>query len=68
MKTKILDPEKVVLEETGGEWLTLKIADQKYVMDMDTLIDLSFRCAAFLSYLEQKEEDAAPVCICKNLH
>ena len=58
---------KVQLEEAGDQWLTLKIADQKFVMDMDTLIDLSFRCASFLSYLESKE-NKEELCLCKNWH
>jgi len=28
---------KVQLEEAGDQWLTLKIADQKFVLDMDML-------------------------------
>ena len=57
--TKFLDAEEIVLEEVNNEWVSVTMAGEKYVMDMDTLYDLSFRFASFLAFLESREECAA---------
>lgn len=36
--------------------VVLNLNGEKIVMDTDTMIDLTFRCAAFLTYLEGKEK------------
>lgn len=55
---KLLDAEAIGFDEVGEQWLSLNLGGEKYVMDLDTLIDLSFRCASFLAYLESKEENS----------
>lgn len=58
---KLLEAEAIGFDEVGDEWLSLNLGGEKYVMDLDTLIDLSFRCASFLSYLESKQENSLEV-------
>lgn len=58
---KLLDAEAIGFDEVGEEWLSLNLGGEKYVMDLDTLIDLSFRCTSFLAYLENKEENSLEV-------
>lgn len=55
---KILDAETIGFDEVGDEWLSLNLGGEKYVMDLDNLIDLSFRCASFVAFLESKEESS----------
>lgn len=65
---KLLEMDDIGFDEIDGEWLAIKFGNEKFVMDIDTLIDLSFRCAAFLSFLENKKddivEDAETQCSC----
>lgn len=56
-KTKVTEAEEISFEEISAEWIALKMGAEKFVMDTDTLIDLSFRCASFLAYLEHKEQE-----------
>jgi hypothetical protein len=58
---KLLEAEEIGFGEVGDEWLSLNLGGEKYVMDLDTLIDLSFRCTSFLSYLENKEEKSLEI-------
>lgn len=67
MKTsKFIEAEQIAFEEVTTDWVALKLGDEKFVIDMDTLYDLAFRSAAFLSYLEGREEQQA-ACPCENL-
>ena len=59
---KFIKEEDVGFEEVSENWVALKFGNEKFVMDMDTLIDLSFRCASFLAYLEGKEESGLEAC------
>lgn len=59
MKTsKFIEAEQIAFEEVTADWVSLKLGDEKFVIDMDTLYDLAFRSAAFLAYLEQQEEQS----------
>ncbi|MBS1972098.1 MAG: hypothetical protein JSU04_17440 [Bdellovibrionales bacterium] len=58
---KLLETEAIDFDEVGDEWLSLNLGGEKYVMDLDTLIDLSFRCTSFLAYLESKQENSLEV-------
>ena len=64
---KLVNAEEILFEENYAGSLTLNLGGEKFVMDVDTLIDLSYRCAAFASYLESKEAEQN-ICVCKNLH
>ncbi|WP_295904935.1 hypothetical protein [uncultured Bdellovibrio sp.] len=66
MKTsKFIEAEQIAFEEVTTDWVALKLGDEKFVIDVDTLYDLAFRSAAFLSYLEGREEQQAS-CACEN--
>lgn len=56
--TKFLDAEEIALEEVNDEWVSVTLAGEKFVMDVDTLYDISFRFAALLAHMEQREEEA----------
>ena len=66
----MIEAEQIGFEELGEDLVAVKMADQKFVIDMDTLYDLAFRCAAFLAYIENREEDgeqqASASSDCKN--
>lgn len=62
--TKFLDAEEIALEEVNNEWVSVTLAGEKYVFDMDTLYDISFRFASFLAYLEQREEEHGTESVC----
>ncbi|MBC7370844.1 MAG: hypothetical protein H7326_04720 [Bdellovibrionaceae bacterium] len=64
---KLVNAEEILFEENFVDTLTLNLGGEKFVMDLGTLIDLSYRCAAFASYLESKEAEQNH-CVCKNLH
>jgi len=53
---KFLDAEAIDFDLVSDEWLSLNLGGEKYVMDLDTLIDLSFRCTSLLAYLEHRYE------------
>lgn len=55
-KSKFIEAEQIAFEEVSEDWVAVKFGDEKYVIDVDTLFDLSFRCASFLAYLEKQEE------------
>lgn len=67
-KSQFLKEEEISFEELGENWVSLKFGNDRFVMDTDTLIALSFRCASFLAYLEGKEENSneqnAEMCHC----
>lgn len=55
MKTaKFIEAEEIAFEEVSDDWVALKLGEEKFVIDMDTLFDLAFRSAAFLSFLENQ--------------
>ncbi|WII72903.1 hypothetical protein QJS83_03335 [Bdellovibrio sp. 22V] len=54
--TKFIEAEQIAFEEVSENWVAVKFGEEKYVIDVDTLFDLSFRCASFLAYLENQEE------------
>lgn len=54
---KLIEAEEIALEELTENCVSVKFGDQKFVIDVDTLFDLSFRCASFLAFLEHKEEE-----------
>nr|BFD68244.1 hypothetical protein HAGR004_32660 [Bdellovibrio sp. HAGR004] len=65
MKTsKFIEAEQIAFEEITENWVAVKFGDEKFVIDMDTLYDLTFRSASFLAYLESREEQQA-VCSCE---
>ncbi|UOF01115.1 hypothetical protein [Bdellovibrio reynosensis] len=57
MKTKFVEAENIAFEEVAENLVSMKLNDEKFVFDMDTLYDLAFRSAAFLAFLEGKEEE-----------
>lgn len=61
---KLIDAENIGFDELNDSWVSMNLGSEKFVMDMDTLIDLSFRCASFLAYLENKEETVDTQCGC----
>lgn len=56
MKPKFVKAEQIAFEEVSPEFVTLNIGDEKYLIELDTLCDLAFRSAAFLSYIENEQE------------
>lgn len=57
MKTsKFIEAEQIAFEEVADNWVAVKFGDEKFVIDVDTLFDLSFRCASFLAQVESQEE------------
>lgn len=74
MKTsKLIAAEQIAFEEVTEEFVALKLNDEKFVINMDTLCDLAFRSAAFLAFLEEKElereerQEREGVCPCSDL-
>ncbi|MFS4458208.1 hypothetical protein [Bdellovibrio sp. HCB2-146] len=65
-KNRFVEAEDITLEEISDDWVSVGFGAEKFVIDTDTLYDLSFRFAAFLAYLENKEETAAEegTCAC----
>lgn len=68
--TKFVEAENIAFEEISESLVSLKLNEEKFVIDMDTLYDLAFRSAAFLAFLENKEEEMMAaaaeegVCLC----
>lgn len=56
---KRIDAEKISLEDLGSEEIALSFGGEKFLIDQDTLCDLTYRMAAMLSYLENQEEACA---------
>lgn len=68
--TKFIEADQIAFEEVAENWISVKFGDEKYVIDVDTLFDLSFRCASFLALVESKEEERAEMqgtCACEAL-
>ncbi|WP_374033882.1 hypothetical protein ACES2I_14730 [Bdellovibrio bacteriovorus] len=66
--TKFIEAEQIAFEEVAENWVSVKFGDEKFVIDVDTLFDLSFRCASFLAQVEAKEEEQAELqgtCACE---
>lgn len=55
-KAQFIEANRIDFEELTENLVVLKLNGEKFVMDTDTMIDLTFRCAAFLTYLEGKEK------------
>ena len=55
--SRLLEAEDISLDEISDNWVSVGLGAEKFVIDMDTLYDLSFRFAAFLAYLENKQEE-----------
>jgi hypothetical protein len=71
---KFLEAEEISLDEVNGEFVSVKLAGEKFVIDVDTLYDMSFRFAEMLAKIESREEEASEdglaACAecCGNLH
>lgn len=55
--SRLVEAEDISLEEISDNWVSVGLGAEKFVIDMDTLYDLSFRFAAFLAFLENKQEE-----------
>ncbi|WP_415063375.1 hypothetical protein [Bdellovibrio sp.] len=55
-KAQFVEANQIGFEELTENLVVLNLNGEKFVMDTDTMIDLTFRCAAFLTYLEGKEK------------
>lgn len=53
---KFLDSEDVSIDEVSADFVALKIAGEKFMIDTDTLHDLTFRFAEMLAQMEAQEE------------
>lgn len=70
---KFLESEEIILDEVNGEFVAIKLAGEKFVIDTDTLHDLTFRFAQMLAHIEAQEsslgEDGMVCAECSgNLH
>ncbi|MFM6927606.1 MAG: hypothetical protein ACKOX6_04040 [Bdellovibrio sp.] len=70
---KFLEPEEITLDEVNGEFVAIQFANERFVIDTDTLHDLTFRFAQILAHLEAQEsfsEENELVCAecCGTLH
>jgi hypothetical protein len=64
-KVTFIEAEQIGFEEIDNDLVALKLADEKFLIDVDTFYDLAFRCAAFLAHIESRpEEEATPVEAC----
>jgi len=55
--SRFIEAEDISLDEISDNWVSVGLGAEKFVIDMDTLYDLSFRFAAFLAFLENKQEE-----------
>jgi hypothetical protein len=55
--SRLIEAEDISLDEISDNWVSVGLGAEKFVIDMDTLYDLSFRFAAFLAFLESKQEE-----------
>ena len=55
--SRLIEAEDISLDEISDNWISVGLGAEKFVIDMDTLYDLSFRFAAFLAFLENKQEE-----------
>ncbi|KHD89550.1 MAG: hypothetical protein OM95_02930 [Bdellovibrio sp. ArHS] len=73
-KAKFVKAEQIAFEEVSDSYAAIKFGDEKFVIDMDTLYDLTFRAAAFLTHLEERADtveakvEKSPECACKQVH
>ena len=51
---KFIEAEQIGLEELSENLVSLKMGEEKLLIDTDTLYDMAFRFAAFLTYLENR--------------
>ena len=58
-KVSFIEAEQIGFEEIDNDLVAIKMADEKFMIDVDTLYDLAFRCAAFLAHIESREEEQA---------
>ena len=58
-KVTFIEAEQIGFEEIDKDLVAIKMADEKFMINMDTLYDLAFRCASFLAYLENREQQDA---------
>jgi hypothetical protein len=56
---KFIEADEIGLEEISENLVSIKMGEEKVLIDTDTLYDLAFRFAAFLTYLENKPEPEA---------
>ncbi len=63
-KATFIEAEQIGFEEIDNDLVALKLADEKFLIDLDTFYDLAFRCAAFLAHIESRQEEASPVETC----
>ncbi|MNL46172.1 hypothetical protein D3C87_1688590 [compost metagenome] len=53
---KFIEAEQISLEELSENLVSLKMGEEKLLIDTDTLYDMAFRFASFLTYLENRPE------------
>ncbi|MNK11895.1 hypothetical protein D3C87_299460 [compost metagenome] len=58
-KMSFIEAEQIGLEEISENLVSIKMGEEKFLIDMDTLYDVAFRCASFLAYLENREDEQA---------
>lgn len=58
-KVTFIEAEQIGFEEIDNDLVAIKMGDEKFMIDSDTLYDLAFRCAAFLAHIESREEETA---------
>ncbi len=63
-KATFIEAEQIGFEEIDNDLVALKLADEKFLIDVDTFYDLAFRCAAFLAHIESRQEEVIPVEAC----
>ena len=56
---KFLDAEEITLDAVQGEFVALQFGNEKFVIDTETLHDLTFRFAEMLAKVENKAEQAS---------
>ena len=54
---QFVEAEQIGLEEISENLVSLKMGDDKFLIDTDTLYDLAFRFASLLSHLENRPEE-----------
>lgn len=67
-KVKLIEADEISFDEISENLVSLNMKDEKFVIDMDTLYDLAFRCASFLAYLENRECQQEEVSTAAVLH
>ena len=54
---QFVEAEQIGLEEISENLVSLKMGEEKFLIDTDTLYDLAFLFASFMSYLENRPEE-----------